>query len=61
MSLKIKGRYLEETALFEDEMGKLPSLKSQKKVIRGYSYQMEDEFDDMRLKLRSSKSLFKKQ
>ena len=38
MNLKVKGRFLEETEAFLDDLGILPSKKSQIKMLRGLSY-----------------------
>jgi hypothetical protein len=34
MQLKIKGRFLEETQIFEQELQQVPTVNSQKKVVR---------------------------
>jgi hypothetical protein len=38
MNLKVKGKFLEETEAFVDDTGAMPSLKSQRKMIRGLSF-----------------------
>lgn len=42
MNLKVKGRFLEETDAFIADTHMKPSTQSQKKMLKGLSYQQED-------------------
>ncbi|CDW87785.1 UNKNOWN [Stylonychia lemnae] len=61
MNLKVKGRFIEETQQFISEIGQKPSIESQKKMIKGLSYQNEDQYDDFCKKVKQTKSFSKKQ
>jgi hypothetical protein len=40
MNLKSKGRFIEETKIYESEFKKAPSTKSQKRVVSALDYLM---------------------
>eukprot|EP00347_Sterkiella_histriomuscorum_P013407 403364824 len=61
MNLKVKGRFIEETQQFASEMGQKPSFLSQRKMLRGLSYQNEDQYDDFCKLMKNQKSLTRKQ
>lgn len=40
MNLKSKGRFIEETKIYESECKQTPSIKSQKRVVSALYYSM---------------------
>ncbi|TNV86047.1 hypothetical protein FGO68_gene10399 [Halteria grandinella] len=57
MGLKYKGRYLEETKLFEMEVKQLPSLESQQKVREAFEKECLDRLYDVILDISHSTSV----
>ncbi|TNV85668.1 hypothetical protein FGO68_gene15641 [Halteria grandinella] len=57
MGLKTKGRFLEETKVFESEMKQLPSQQSQLKVKLALDYETEDKIDEILHMISSAQSL----
>lgn len=60
MSLKVKGRYLQETRMFEIDNKMLPSEKSQHRVKDQLNYQHEDLVEEIFCKLEKTATLEKK-
>lgn len=61
MNLKVKGKFLEETEAFVEDVGQAPSKESMRKMLKGLSYQAEDEYEDFAEALQKPKSMYKKQ
>lgn len=60
MNLKTKGRFLEETKIFDSTVGVLPHIESQKRVIRQLDFQNEDQRDDLRERVKRTLTLEKR-
>ncbi|TNV84882.1 hypothetical protein FGO68_gene11445 [Halteria grandinella] len=60
MNLKTKGRFLEETKIFDSTLGVLPQISSQKRVIKQLDFQNEDQRDLLRDRVKRTLTLEKR-